>query len=395
MRPSDSAHGVFEDVLIWAWIATGGLAAAVWLLAALTWPRGRSCRCKGPKPATRWRALLPSWHWIRRGRCWYDLSGHAGSNTRCPECGTPSPTLLRDGRRLRTGRIAVPMTVLAITALILGPIRMGTWPRAIPTLPLAMLSDTSVGEHGTPLRKEMQQRVEDGEVSGFSARMLAQSIVADLRDDDTRWNARSAAKMLRSLMPHAHPVLERELIIGDQQSWRAAASILRRSGVSPPSESLINACVAELHDDRYNNANSAAAYLAKWSHSAPQHIRQAILSDDPQQRFLASAVAGYSGDAAAMDTAVPILISHLRDNNVSNDGQVAAGAIYRFGPGVLPLLRQYANDEDYQARTAVRHIIERLEHPDRAWFDCVNGMPPITDKTHDPLEQSISRALYY
>ena len=281
---------------------------------------------------------------------------------------------------------------------------MGTWPRAIPTLPLVMLSDSPIGDHGTPLREEMEKRVKDGEVTGLSARMFAETLVADLRNDNERWNAHDAWMMFRILLPQGRDALERELVIGDPQSWRAAASILRQAGPTPPSEALIKACIADLHDDRgvkgsgylrMGNASSSVIYLAAWSHIAPHYIRDAVLSEDPQQRFYAAAIAGYTGDTAVMDAAVPILISHLRDNRIPGDGQVAAAAIFRFGPPALPLLRQHADEVDTQAREAIAHIIERLEHPDRVWYECINSMPKLTDKTHDPLDMSLERALYY
>jgi hypothetical protein len=64
---------------------------------------------------------------------------------------------------------------------------------------------------------------------------------------------------------------------------------------------------------------------------------------------------------------------------------LAAPAVFKFGPPAIEALRPYVDDPDRQLRETVRSIIERLEHPDRAWDECENRLPRITDTTHDPL----------
>jgi hypothetical protein len=141
-----------------------------------------------------------------------------------------------------------------------------------------------------------------------------------------------------------------------------------------------------------HNATRSSEYLAYWADIAEPFLIEALTSDDPQQRLLAAAILGYGGRTSAMDHAVPILVSHLRDNDMCADAKVAAPALYRFGPDVLPHLRRYLDEEDEQARAILRSIIERLEHPERSLSRLEHPMPRITRTTHDPLRDlSIGR----
>lgn len=399
----DEPDGVINELLGWTLIVVGCVSAVIALAAIYTWPRGDRCRCPGPRLPWRKRASVLRWLW--RGRCWYNLTGHCGGNHLiCPECGSDMACrrLLRDGRRLGLGRLGAILCLVAMAAGSICWVRGGSWTAAVPTLPLVALSNTDLGSHRTSLRGEAAQRLADGRVTGLAARILAQAIIEDLRHDGRRWNAHHAIDFLNTLWPHSQPALEAELGIGDGQSRPVAADILR--ALSPqPSDALLAATVADLRDDggepgwylRQRNARRAASYLLSWPDHAEPFVREALGSEDPQQRMLAAAVAGFCRHIDSMDQAVPILISHLRDNSVYGDAKIAAPALYRFGRAALPLLVTYADDDDLQAASAVRHIIERIEHPQRSWSECEHRMPRITNRTHDPVGTSLEFMLEY
>jgi hypothetical protein len=278
--------------------------------------------------------------------------------------------------------------------------KQGGWTKAIPSYPLVVLSTTSLGEHRTDIRREVITRVNDGSVTGRSAALLCDTLVKDLRDDDKRWNADVASRLLRQLWPDSKEALELETVAGDMQSRIKASRILR--GLSEtPSELLLTACVADLQDDhdlvdwyvgRWN-ANAAAVYLSNWWDFSQEYVHEAMYSDDAQQSFLAAAIAGFGGTKSHAAKAVSVLAPHLMDNNISGDSRVAAPALFNIGPEVIPFLRVELSRTDDQGRAILLHIIERLEYPERTYSQCLNPLPRITVMTHDPLSLTFRKAL--
>jgi hypothetical protein len=384
-----------DDALGWTSLALILMMMAVSLWALASFPRGPRVRCPG-----RCRGVLA---WIDprkaliRGSCWYDLTGlkvDAGGRLRCPECGgqTSMKKLCADGRRVRLELIAAALLVCAIGTFS-GPwIQGGCWTRSIPTLALAMVERSGNAGEGTDLGDEIEKRVWGGAMTGLAGSVLAEALVRDLRDDDARWNAHRALRLLEKLGVEADGPLLRTLYGGDDQARVLAARILR-SRQFPPSRELLWACVEDLRDDADTvdwylcgrNARGAADYLVNWAPEAREFLRVAMCGGDRQQRLLAAAVVGHAADTDMIDFAAPILIEHLRDNDVDGDAKVAAPALYRFGVEVLPYLRAHADSDDAQARAIVRSIIERLEHPERSIHRLRNPMPRITVSTSDPL----------
>jgi hypothetical protein len=393
---------VLNEVLGWLAIGTI-LAGTVVVLGGLyTWPRGERCRCPGPRP--RRVGLVNPVRLLRRGRCWYNLTGlivNSLGQVRCPECGRliKPRRALADGRRLRILPTGTAMLLAGLAAFGVTWRRNGAWTAAVPTLPLVVLAGSQDSTDREALRRELDRRVADGSVTGWPATLLARSLARDLESDDVHWNAERAERMLESLWPHSQPALESALRSGDAQARIIATRLLQRR-VFPPTDDLLRASIEDLRDDagevRYyislRNAKRSSDYLVNWADIAEPFLIEAMASDDPQQRLLAAAVLGYGGRVSAMDRAVPILVSHLRDNDVRGDAKVAAPALYRFGSDVLPHLRRHVETEDDQARAILRSIIEQLEHPDRSIYRLDNPMPKITDTTGDPLRNlSIGR----
>jgi len=383
-----------ELITTWAMAITTLTATLLLLLAIYTWPRGERRRCPGHRG---WRTLWNPARWVRRSDCWQDLTGVPITPTdeiRCPECGrsTPIDRVLRDGRRIRLGLIGAVLAMLAIGSQIGVAAHSGRPLRSVPTLALVMLSNTAIGGHRTAVRQEVEQRVDDGTVAGFDARRLADVLVRDLRSDGRKWNANEAADALGRLWPDSKNALDRELVEGDVQSRKIAAVILR-SRDQTGSRELFIASVDDLRDDGdasagwllQRNARAAGEYLINHYWEAPELIRAVLDSDDAQQCRLAMAICGFSGDTTVVERVVPVLIDSLRDNDIYGDARFAAPAVFKFGPPAIEFLRPFVDDPDRQLRETVRSIIERLEHPDRAWDECENRLPRITSTTHDPL----------
>ena len=294
----DIPHRVTDQVLTWMFVFVG--CASIYMLAQglYMWPRGEKCRCHGPRLG--WRGILKCRWFFWRGTCWYNLNTLPieGGVVRCPECGTQqnSKGLRRDGRRFRFIRVGLLLAMISIAVGYVGPYQNGTWPRSIPTYPLVMLSNSSLGNQNRNIRREIQDRVSNGIVSGHSATKLSDLLVLDLRNDHIRWNAGSASGMLLKLWPASREALEREILVGDRQSRSLAANHLRSKSKKPSTQLLIG-CVSDLRDDgregRYNyciegNARSAMYYLVRWSEPASPYLQRAMESDDVQQRFFSS-----------------------------------------------------------------------------------------------------------
>lgn len=384
-----------DTILGWAFFGLGNLAVVFWLWWIYAMPRGPRIRCPGQRLG--WTSWFNLFGWFTRGYCWHDLTGltcDEDGAVRCPECGrlTLPTKVLRDGRRLRKGRLGVVVAAIALAAGIVSWSQSGIWCRPLPTLPLIALAHTNAGAFRTTVRKELAGRITRGSVTGFQANVMADILVVELRNDGTHWNADQARKLLQSMWPDSETALEQELVDGDGQSRPIAAALLRN--LSPiPSTALLEACVKDLEDDRdqpgqylrVRNASSAAAYLIVRYPKCREMLHAAMHSDDDQQRFISAGICAFAGDPTAIMHAVPILTEHLKDNDQYGDGLFAAPALFRFGPQVIPALRPYQTAADLQLRQSVLHIIERLEHPHRKWDQCENQMPKMTSRFHDEL----------
>ncbi|MBG79792.1 MAG: hypothetical protein CMJ39_03655 [Phycisphaerae bacterium] len=393
---------MIDQVLGWIMMTLGACAIGLWLWSVSRLSKGEIRHCPGgPEHWSSW-LHLPSW--FKRGSCWQDLHGvppGANGKIRCPECGKQfyRRDLLRSGPRFRTWLLAGVMAILAISAGVGSWIHSGRWTSPFPSMALVMLSNSPAGEYGTEIRRELNRRVIDGKIPSYLYEAIAGTVVSDLRDDQDRGNAQLAMRLLRSLWPDSRAALEQELHFNDPQS-RTLATGLLQSLASVPTAEILESTIKDLRDDsgapawymRQRNALSATGYLLRWYPECAELVRSAMHSDDIQQRFLAAAICGFAGDTEGMHQAVPILASHVADNDYWGDAKLAAPALYRFGPAAIPLLGRYTASRDKQLRGVVLHIIERLEYPEKTWDQCTNRMPRLTQLTHDPLSMSIGFA---
>ncbi len=388
----------------------GGVACAIVMWR--TRPRGEGVRCPGSPRLPIWIRWLDIRGWLWRGRCWYQLTGHVshmsnvdvddgrdgdGDDTvHCPECGgrIERHRLRRDGRRFRTGTLAGTLLFTAGVLWLWPAIMAGGWIRPVPTLALVALDRVSISDRASEIvSDEVRRRVFDGAVDHWSASIICDRAASELCDDDVKWNADRAMDTLSTLWPHSQPALERILTEGDAQARILAGGMLRWR-CSEPSQALLDACIEDLRDDRsevsyyigIHNASSASRYLITWAYEAKPQLQRGMTGDDPQQRLLSAAIVGHANMVSLTHEAAPILIEHLRDNNVAGDAKVAAPALYRLGPAVIPWLRDHTDSDDEQLRLCALAIIERLERPDEPAWKMTNNLPRITTTVSDPLQ---------
>jgi HEAT repeat protein len=233
-------------------------------------------------------------------------------------------------------------------------------------------------------------------------------LVAQLRDDNVRWNAPRAMDELRRAGPSAFPALDSALVSNDWQQHQLAAHVLRRNPEYVPSQQLLAVTVEGLRSDdlpsksekgqreTYTpvyNAGEGTRYLLDHAERAAPSLVRALNSDDPQQRFLAAYVLGCGGVGPAVDRAAPVLIEHLRDNEVEGDAIMAAAALYRFGTCVTPFLLERLPANDMQQDQLIRLILLDMYDPPltaKALRER-HAMNTITRSCLDPVYQSNPR----
>lgn len=381
---------------ICGWTAIGLLLIAAALIARglLRRARGPALFCPGPRPT--WYEMLSPRRWFFRVGCWYNLTGldtDADGVVRCPECGTRTQPQQRlcEGRRWRPATFGLLTLLPAIGAFLVPTIANGNWASAVPS-PLLVSTEVLTRQwQPRPLRLEVRRRVLNASLDSFSTGLLCRFLARDLRDDDLKGNAERAEDLLGALWPDSQAALERCLSDSDRQARLIAASLLRDLVSAEPSDALLRACVEDLSDDEplvlwwsLHNAQSAAGFLSQYPSRAAPLLRPALHSDNYQQRLLAAAVAGFASIRSLVDDAAPILIEQLRDDDISGNAKIAAPALVRFGPAVLPYLERVFDSEDSQQRGLVRAIAERVANPSESAAGKPE-IPRITSLTLDPL----------
>jgi len=204
------------------------------------------------------------------------------------------------------------------------------------------------------------------------------SLIADLADDHQPWNAIHAMSRLEKHGRAAAAQLEAALDSADWQQRQLAAHLLRAIKRDRPTDRLLQVTVEGLADDHLPreqrpdrpqscvfvfNATEGTRYLLVHAGRAEQYLVEGLQSPDAQQRFLCAFVLGRSGLAGAIDVAAPLLIDHLRDNDIANDAMMSATALYGFGVDVLPYLAAAVKDSDQQQFELLRLITLDITDP--------------------------------
>ena len=401
-----------ERTMVLAALGMAGIAAGALVLLFLARKRRRKPLSLCPGSARGLRLLFPH-HWLLRRACFYDLTGLVQDNdgcVRCPECGRK----IRPDKALRSDRRWRPMPTLslaglAIVAALNSPFfRSGTWIKYLPDTALVAMERVGRPMQRPAMRSELRDRVWNGKISGRDAAWLARKLTADLRDDDRRFNAYWAMRLLPYLGLDAVTALERALSSDDYQQRQMAASVLRGVAGHNPTDQLLRVTVEGLRDDqlpfdprangdtRFNyvfNASEGTRYLAATGHIAAPFLVEGLTSQDAQQRFLCALASGFGKCDELLPMAAPILIEHLADNRFIGDATWAAPALFHFGPAVIPYLERFRDSRDEQQRDLVQLILLELAGPatTEAERHRRRALNTVTMRHANPIEQDISR----
>lgn len=223
-------------------------------------------------------------------------------------------------------------------------------------------------------------------------------LVADLRDDDVRWNAYRAVDELLMIGADATPALEDALWSEDwQQRQLAAVALTQIQGVeAAPSERLIEVCIEALRDDEMpwgidgnvlvNNGRAAAHLLGQHIERSAIRLVDCLDSEDDQQRYVAALILGAEGQAGCAKEVCAILLPHLRDNDLDGDAVQASAALYRLGVAALPWLMLERNKTEAQAQRLIDELIRDITDPP-------DGMDEIIARAR-PRDERIGRTCH-
>lgn len=342
-----------------------------------------------------WYAFLSPLRLFMLPRCGYNLSGlpiaSCGSLT-CPECGRT----LRDITQARTHpsrfrwhRPALIAIALAWFLALTDSARTGQWSEHAPDW-LIIAHRVVLGKHGIPsLNQRADHRLSTRLFSQDQIDWIIPSYINDLRNDEIPWNADSAIAHLTRIGLPAVPRLNAALDSSDYQQRQLSAHILRQildntafTGFVP-CDRLLEVTTEGLRSDTLpfdpgddsrpshglyvNNGREGMGFLAHFPLRARPYLLQTMRSGDPQSRFLAALIAAQAAPPILFPEAAPILISHLKDNAISEDAKFAASALKSAGPLAIPYLQSAARSTDDQQRnTALLVLLDLITEPDEA-----------------------------
>lgn len=321
-------------------VAVALVLLTVCVLAVLKWRERRATihgRTLCPGPRTRWFARLSPLRLVRRTLCGYDLSGlPAGERgvCTCPECGR---TLVPARHALRSARRwrrgpIAAMVCLGVLALWFSP-----W---IKKGEYAALAPTGVlvwakRQFGTALPRV------------FSRELARRTFNRQL---SATQQARLADALIGDLADddvkwNAHEALDLFGVMGP-----AAAPALERALVSPDPQvrflaarslhwmqgyapsDRLIAVTIEGLREHSGYVGESLRWLAECRAPVHRHLERALRSGDWQQRLLAATVAGVLGEDALFDAAAPTLLDALKDNHTDEDAKLAMRALAGFDP---------------------------------------------------------------
>jgi hypothetical protein len=346
------------------------LAVAVlagWVVAMLRRPRPL---CRGG--ASWWDVL--HWSGVRAGGCAYDLTGLPllEGQVRCPECGTLQSPTPRRPRALRRIVCACVLLLSAGACWKVGWIRYGGWAKYTPTTVLLYLDYLPMPRH---VETVLEDRLQRGRLWDWQRHRLAALAVYQLRDDHRDWNGDWGSGVLRRLGREAVPRLEAALNDNDWQRRQLAGAILRsrcdrevyEAGPPEPYEPPDRLFEVSLESYRRDHP---LWYDAYWSFRFLRHYRErtlsflpaAIGSDDPQESLIGAGLAGYLKAESLAPLAAPVLVTHLRSNQMYGDARFVAPAILGLGDAGRPYLAPLLNGDDEQARALALTIVKTMDH---------------------------------
>lgn len=372
--------------------------------------RGRRF-CPGPR--SRWYAFLSPIRWFVLPRCGYNLAGlpvsSAGSLS-CPECGRHlrDITQARTHRsRFRWHRPALVLIAVAWPLALTTAARTGSWSENAPDW-LVIAHRVALGKHGiASLNRRADERLAQRLFTLDQIEWIIPSYIDDLRDDDVCWNADGAIARLTAIGLPAVPRLDAALNSSDRQQRQLAAHVLRTilddtafNGFVP-SDRLLAVSTDGLRSDTLpldpgdelrphhylyiNNAREGIDFLTRYADRAAPCLLAAMRSSDQQARFFAAVIAAQATPPTLLSDAAPILISHLKDNAISEDAKFAASALRAAGPASLPYLHAAIHSSDDQQRTTAQFIaLDLITEPEES-ASLRRSLQHISTSFADPL----------
>ena len=228
-----------------------------------------------------------------------------------------------------------------------------------------------------------------------------------LRDDDVRWSAYHAMRAINRLP--APPLAELHAAL-DSEDWqqRQCACALLWHFLHPPSyakaasagtvtHQLLEVTIEGLRSDslpadshgNYTdvfNASLGFRMLVVHAAEARELLEAATQSDDYQQRFLSALALGFGRQAVSTDVAAPILVPHLRDNDIHEDAKWCVHALHGLGHAVVRHLEAARPNADEQQRELIELLTLDLNSPptSRAELESRRGFNHISRSVFDP-----------
>ncbi len=272
--------------------------------------------------------------------------------------------------------------------------------KAPPEAATAAITDRDAGPLARILAAEADAIVEPGPATAELRARLAPRI-ADLADDGIRGNAMDAVGPL--LHREAVPLLFEALDSRDLQQRQLAAALLRmqRARTTPRLaevlvESFDGSVDGLLTRSGFPSARATAVrHLYHHPGDGREPLRRALWSQDATTRFLAAFLLACDRDYENRGPIVRELVARLGDNDVTGDAMMAAHALYRMGPEILPSVTLWRSSVDEQAQQLIDLLVLDFTAPprSRADFHRRSGMHGISRLYHDPLiEYDIDRS---
>lgn len=146
------------------------------------------------------------------------------------------------------------------------------------------------------------------------------------------------------------------------QSWRLTET-------PPITERLVEVTIEGLRDDQtphehaerralmYRNAEWGLRVLTPHASGWIPQLREALTSDDHQQRLIAAMIVARSNTTELIEPACAILLPHLRDNDIRQDAIYALWALSQFDSNIIPILQRQLPRADQQQRELIQLLI--------------------------------------
>lgn len=271
--------------------------------------------------------------------------------------------------------------------------------RIIPILIIAAITSTAHAQP-RPLSKRPYP---------IDTTLTLEQLISELRDDDIRSNAEQA---MRAILRYPTSPVERLYEALDDPEWQTrqiACHLLwsirtlherlastnndmvdttsryarsqrdlpawRQSEYPPVTKRLVEVTIEGLRDDQtpyervdrralmYTNAAHGLFRLIPIAHDWIPQLREALHSDDNQQRLFAAMIAGRAGIASLVEPAAAELLPHLRDNDIREDAKFAVWALGGFDRELLPILQRAIPTADPQQRDLMQLLMLDMIDP--------------------------------